>query len=736
MGRSIIAILMCIAPALFAADGAAPELTGIVLTNDRTVDTTSNAAIVKSVIHDGMSDQQKAYALWRFFIQRDMHKEIAPMQDYGNAAELMTTTAYALCGDWGRHFAALATDARLTASHVDLAGHVVCGIQYWGGWHTYDADMWALYTKSNGVVASPADIKDLKDEKGNFILRNGPPVKSYPWYEGPDSVEGTAAMYSAASVKEPYKQHEWRWKYDLHLRPGMEISWSWYGDPDVGFVSISHLPDVRSAKNHKSLREYLEDTFDYYQQKEGKPKWSWGNRRGGLPPNPLQSWPGVDGNGRLSFELGRERFKYALGMMNRSENIDVTNGKLTLADPDKAGSFVLNFAIPYPYGDAWINKPLDAAGLRAEISLDGKEYKEVYPTGGADDGQRIRLFDFVRGRSAFFLSVTLAPGTPPLDQFTAIGAFHHAFTALPGLMKGENNVSIRLNNPELLSAAPLHATYVFDQIADERRDFIGHDKDGNKIRAWGSKHTLNRQQRTVTFKPGALTVPVNMGEHWPLMREIRLRCGGDAPADPIAQKIPDADELDWGAAPWDWVYSGVNFWNDFERGDRQGWAGELTRRNTAHGSDFALDNSLLNKDGSRQLKIIRFGAFLNRDSKFRCELFVKNVKNLRLYTRNQGDSAYYEKSFSGFKNGEWQTFDAVMNDLTDPKSAKTLKNGDFLANIYLVVLPADGKTENDVEFLIDDAICYDGELKHDPFKDPLAPQKALEDDPIWNAKKP
>ena len=47
---------------------------------------------------------------------------------------------------------------------------------------------------------------------------------------------------------------------------------------------------------------------------------------------------------------------------------------------------------------------------------------------------------------------------------------------------------------------------------------------------------------------------------------------------------------------------------------------------------------------------------------------------------------------------------------------------------------ADGKTEKDVEFLIDDTICYDRELKHDPFKDPLAPQKALEDDPIWKAK--
>src|ERR1700745_1311891 len=97
----LIAFVFCAADAM-AADPA-PELTGIVLTNDRTVDCTSNAAIIKSVIKEGMTEQQKAYALWRFFIQRNMHKEMATPQDDGNAAELMTTTAYALCGNWGHH---------------------------------------------------------------------------------------------------------------------------------------------------------------------------------------------------------------------------------------------------------------------------------------------------------------------------------------------------------------------------------------------------------------------------------------------------------------------------------------------------------------------------------------------------------------------------------------------------------------------------------------------------------
>ena len=714
------------ASAASAADSA-PELTGIVLTTDRTVDTTSDAAIVKSVIREGMTEQQKAYALWRFFIQRNMHREIPDQQDNGNTAELMTTSAYALCFNWGHYYASLAADAGMTASQVSLNGHVISAVKYWDGWHAYDPDMWALYTHANGIVASPADIGNLKDADGKFMLKHTPPVKSYPWYQGPDTVAGLATLYEKSEVHPVYAPHDWKWNYDLHLRPGMEISWSWYGDPDVGFVSLTHLPDVRSAKPFKTLREYIESTFDYYQQKEGKPKFSWGNRRGGLVPNPLGSWNGVDGNGRLTFELGRDGCKNALSMMSNSENISVTDGKLALTSAGKDGSFVLNFSIPYPYGDAWIAKPLPA-GLRAEISLDGKEYKSVYPEGGMDDGQRIRLFDFVRGKSAFFLKVTLPAQSAPLDCFTAVGAFHHAYTALPALLKGRNKISIRLKNLEQLATAPLHATYIYDQVGFNRETVLHK----NDYRVILKSQAIFRHEGSVSFTPDSLTQTIDAGEHWPLMREIRLRCGGEQPIDPAPTvETGDTGELDWGAAPWDWVYHGVNFWNDFERGDRQGWMGKLVTN--VNGSDLALDNSLLNADGGRQLKLIRFGAFLNRDSKFRCQLFVRNIKNLRIYTRNQGDNGYYEKTFESLKEGEWQPFEATMNDLVEPKSGAKIKNNDFLSNIYLQVTPADGKAEKDVAFMIDDTICFDGELKHDPFTNPHAAENALKDDPIWNA---
>ena len=56
---------------MLAAAAAAAEVGGIVLTSDRTVDATSVEAIVKGVCKDEMTPQQRAFALWKFFIRRN-----------------------------------------------------------------------------------------------------------------------------------------------------------------------------------------------------------------------------------------------------------------------------------------------------------------------------------------------------------------------------------------------------------------------------------------------------------------------------------------------------------------------------------------------------------------------------------------------------------------------------------------------------------------------------------------
>lgn len=741
VAAGLLALALTPSAALNAADDPAPPpaiVTGLRLTNDRTVDCTSDDAILKGVLKDGMTEQQKAIALWRFYIQRNMHKEMSRTTDNGNTAELMTKTGYGLCGNWGHHLAQLAATGGMKASSVYLNGHVVAAIHYWGDWHMLDADMNAIYPKADGVLASPDEIRNLKDAAGQFLLRNGPPLKPYPWYLGPDSLKGVNGLYDKSAVNQPYAKRDYKWKYNLSLRPGQEISWSWYGDPDVGFVCLDHLPteDCGKKLEFKTLREYLESDYDYYQREKGKPKWSWGNRRGGLRPNPLQTWNGTLGNGRVTFDMSQENGAYALQIVESSANLALKEGQLALINPAKEGSFVLNFTIPYSYGDAWIEKPLPGEGLKVEINTQGNDWSTVYPIdpaaqgGSLDDGVRIRLFDYVRGKDGFKLKFTLAPQSAPLLPIKAVGVFCHTYTALPGLVLGKNNISLEGVGKEQIKQPSLFAAFVYDQVND--------------------KHELEQHIETREFRANGPVV-VNCGDkHWPLMREIHVSFAPTIRMTPEEAKLhfsfSDATaidpknksyERDWGALPWDWCYHGVNWWNDFERGDRQGWAGQLSTANTFGQSDLCLDNNLKTAAGKSQLKMIRSGAFLNRDTKFRCELFVKNAKELKVSSRHQDNNLYYGKSFTDLKDGQWQRIEFSFNDLVELKEGQNkLQNGDFLANLYLQVLPADGKTDAEVEFRIDNTICYDGELKHDPFTDPDAAKKALQDDPVWNAQPP
>jgi len=696
--------------AVLPAWGGTEGLRGVVLTTDRTVDMTSNEAIIRSVCKEGMTPQQKCIALWRTIVLRGIHKGNPPFEDRGNIAELMTKYGQALCGTYAYNFAQLVAGTGMPAARVGLKGHWVTAVKYWGGWHTYDVDMWNYYAKADGVVAAPGEIRRLKDKDGRYVLRYGPPVRSYPWYIGSETLKGLFSLYAVTSIGNPYpRERKWKWKYGLTLRPGQEIILSWYPDPDVGFVCVTHVPRVRSPRKHRTLREYLEDDYDYYRRKAGKKKWHWGYRRGGLRSNARQSWNGVGGNGRVVFDLLREGGKYALAMAASHENLAVRDGRLVLTDPGKGGWFVLDFDTPYVYGDGWVEKPVPPGVEKIEV-FDGRAWRTVYPRGGVDDGKRIRLFDVMRGKSHVKMKVSLKPGAEPVKRFTAVGVFHLNYKCLPGLVKGKNTVRIRLSDPEALASFPLYVTYVYDMV-DEKGKILRHEK----------VLAFTRDRREVT---------VDMGmRHWPLNRGIRLVCGGAPPRE--HPPVEETGELDWGGVPWTWTYWRVNFWNDFERGDRVGWKGRLCTENPYRG-DFCLDNSLMSPDGSRQLKFIWFGAWLNRDTRFRCMVYVKNVGKIVAYVRAQKDGSYPQVEIGNLKDGEWQPLEFRVNDCS-LKGKNHPRNGDFMTNIYLLAEPAPGKAKKDVVFKIDDTVCWDGELPCDPFAGPEAFEEALGKDPAWNA---
>ncbi len=301
------------------------------------------------------------------------------------------------------------------------------------------------------------------------------------------------------------------------------------------------------------------------------------------------------------------------------------------------------------------------------------------------------------------LRVTLAAGSGlQLKPLRVIGVFHHNFTALPALLRGKNAITVHCQNEEILARHPLDVTYVYDQVNDQHRVM----------------------RRTWRFRalPGKTTQSIDTGKkHWPLMRELRLRCLV-SPHEPPAPPRP-AEEIneftDWGSYPYSKAPQGVNYHQDFERGDLDGWIGKLVTSPTRRGSDFALDNILRRKDGTRELKVYRNIGGLNRKTRVHFAVYLKGVKSTGFMTQDRTDKdlnfdrkqgkdrrAWYEKFFSNLRQGQWNVLECGYDELKCPRypDRPFPPNGRF-SGWYITAFAADVVANKDVVFLLDDFIC-------------------------------
>jgi len=673
------------------------------IVNDRTIDCSSVERIIGGVVSPTMSDRAKTEALWNFLRLRTFHKSPGhPTPEMANPVTILNLHGQMQCGPCGGMLAALAREAGLPADIARGQGHVITEVFYDNAWRMYDSDMHNYYVKADGSVASVHEIAN------DPALRFGPPHKSYPWFNGHDWLSGVASLYTpdesmpfdkprptdAAYVDSKRKNPTWKYHYRLDLRPGMTVVWSWFPDPDIGYARVNYLP---------------EDMAERAQRDQPWPD----AMRGGLPTSPLPALPGFGANGRLMCDFADGwRALHSLG--SNIQNLTVTDGLLHQIDPSKPGSFEVELALPYYFADGWIDNPLPASGLVIDCKTEGKPWQRIWPDGG--EGKRLRLYDVLNCRFRATLRFTFEPGSElRVKPLRIVGVFHHNYTVLPALLPGATSVSVLCKNEAALAGHPLDVDYVYDQANDQRKVV----------------------RRTARFRvlPGATRHTIDTGsKHWPLMREIRMTCLLSADTPPQAAPPPSvvADYTDWGSYPYSKATPGVNYYQDFERGDRDGWQGKLVTHPTYRGSDFALDNSLATADGDRQLKVYRNMGVLNHDTHVRFAAYVSGVRAVELRTQDRTDTdlpglphdgstedkpdAWYEILFSQLKQNEWNVLECGVDELRSPAyPGRPLPPKGRLAGFYIRAMPADGVAEKDVVFVIDDFLCWDeGIMKKDP----------------------
>ena len=185
-----------------AAAKSVGVVSNIKILSDKVPDVSSLEAWKKSFIKEGMSDKEKALAVFNtevMFQQAD-----APPNEYLQREDavldpikLFNVYGYTLCSVSSANVMCLARYVGLPARCFSINNHVVPEIFYDNAWHMFDADLIEYFPKADGSIASIQEIVDAvskwKAEHPEYATINKTNRYAYMakpgWKTGPDILQ-------------------------------------------------------------------------------------------------------------------------------------------------------------------------------------------------------------------------------------------------------------------------------------------------------------------------------------------------------------------------------------------------------------------------------------------------------------------------------------------------------------------------------------------------------------------
>src|SRR5262245_5758228 len=177
--------------ALFAVGNPLPaqsltESVGVVshvkVVSDKVPDMSSMDAWKKSFLRDGMSDGEKALAVWRSTVMFQ-HQDTPPYEYLQNEQvvqdpiKIFNVYGYSFCSVASCEVAALARYVGLKARGWAINGHSVPEVYWDGAWHMLDASLINYFPKADGA---PASVEEVLAAVQEWYDKN-------PGYRGNDS---------------------------------------------------------------------------------------------------------------------------------------------------------------------------------------------------------------------------------------------------------------------------------------------------------------------------------------------------------------------------------------------------------------------------------------------------------------------------------------------------------------------------------------------------------------------
>ena len=276
--------------------------------------------IVHSAVRPGMSDREKAYALWFQEICHRYHWE-GDNDELGDPVKVFNVYGYNTCGNDSICLGGLWKRAGLKVTPARVVGHCITQAFFDGRWNLFDGDMHSMYLlRDNHTVASEQDL--VRDH--DLIKRSHTQGILNPDKRANDEWE--ASIYVYEGQPEGTRNCKTDTNMNMVLRPGEALTWKW-----------GHTGTV---------------------------KYHGGNR----PKYPATI---CNGNWEYRPDFSRDLWKNGATSI---ENVRSTGGALT-AEDGKAGSIVWIVRSPYVF----VGGKLEIAGKgpRFSLSFDGKTWKQV-----------------------------------------------------------------------------------------------------------------------------------------------------------------------------------------------------------------------------------------------------------------------------------------------------------------------------------------------------------------------
>jgi hypothetical protein len=457
-----LAAATLLAPIAAAQDspGSPAVVCNIKVLSDKVPDVSNLEAWKKSFIKEGMSDKEKALAVWKSVVSFH-HQETPPnefLQMEGNVLDpikLFNVYGYSLCSVSAGEVTALARYIGLEARGWTIHNHCVPEVKWNNAWHLMDPSLINYFPKPNGGdIASVAEIceavqgwlKEHPELKGDDKK-----LREFQWREGGTNWKknGPELLKHSPFYNErgwwPAKTHGWystMQEYD----GGKNTPFDWISQVSLGYQLNIQLRDgevLTRNWSHKGLHVNMDGnggTPGVLTMQTGKDSLRYTPDYGDIAPGRI-------GNGRLEYTPPLGSLQYSALAF---DNLNVNGQSITTVDASKPGTLVIRMPSSYVYltGELALKASVGNGGSIAVSYSDnnGLDYKPLETI--TQSGEKtIDLSKRVFRRYDYRLKFQLTGQATAIQGLKISHDIQHSQRPLPALTEGKNTISFSAGDP-------------------------------------------------------------------------------------------------------------------------------------------------------------------------------------------------------------------------------------------------------------------------------------------------